>query len=140
MPLQKFFRENLAPFKPRRLLRRPYNGPIPLPERIGQPVHQRQFRSHDGQIGLSIFGKRDDCSDVTRLNGHALRFRGDAAIPGGAPDFFHERAVVQFPHQRMFASTAAQHENLHPQSLSNDSLETIDAPSGRVNLAGLDRL
>src|SRR5207248_6791547 len=94
--------------------------------------------SSDLQIGLSIFGKRDDCSEVTRLNGHALRFRGDAAIPGGAPDFFHERAVVQFPHQRMFASTPAQHENLHPQSLSNDSLETIDAPSGRVNLAGLD--
>jgi hypothetical protein len=31
--------------------------------------------------------------------------------------------LFQFPHQSVFASAAAQHENLHPPSLVQDSSE-----------------
>ena len=93
MPLQKLFRENLAPFELCRLLGGPYNGPISLAKRVRQPVYQRPFRSHDGQMGLNLFGQRDDRCDVTGVDGHALRFRRDAAIAGSAPDFFHPRAL-----------------------------------------------
>src|SRR5260370_30813128 len=73
---------------------------------------------------MNFFGKCDDCGDVTCVNGHAFSFRGDAAITGGTPNFFHARAFSQFPHQCVFASSATQHENLHAlflvHSPSND--------------------
>ena len=93
MPLQKLFRENLAAFELGRLLRRPYDGPISLAKRVRQPVDKRQFRSHDGQMGFDLSRQRDDGADVTGVDGHALRFRRDAAITGSAPDFFHPRAL-----------------------------------------------
>ena len=36
---QKLFRENFASFELRGLLRRPHDGPIPLPECISQSIH-----------------------------------------------------------------------------------------------------
>ncbi len=93
MPSEKLFRENFASFELGGLLRRANNSPIPSSKRIRQPIHQRQFRSHNGQIGMDFLGKRDDRANVSRVDGQALRFRSDTTIPGGTPDFFYARAL-----------------------------------------------
>src|SRR6267378_1260849 len=107
------FEKNLASFQLRSLLRRPHNPPISLSKRVRQSIHKREFWPNNGQVRLNFFCQRNHRSHITRINSHAFRFCSNAAVPRSAPDFFHQRALLEFPNQRVLAPASANHQNLH---------------------------
>jgi len=63
-------------------------------ECIGHAIHQRQLWSYNGQIRSMLFRERHDGMNIASVHGHARSLRRDAAVAGGAPDFFHARALL----------------------------------------------
>src|SRR5438445_8910382 len=100
--------------------------PIPLSKRIRQPIHKREFWPNHRQVRLNFFCQRHCRGHITRINGHAFRFRCDSAVARRTPDFFHQRALLESPDQRVLAPASANHQNFHSlltllTPLSNDS-------------------
>ena len=140
VPKQKFFRKNLAAFELRRLLQRAHNGPVSLRESVGDAVHKRQLRADNRQVRRVLFGQGHETGNVASIQRDALRVGGDAAVAWCAPNFFYARALLQLPNQRMLAPAAANHQNLHPKSLSQNSHSNDSRPITWCQLSGSFRL
>ena len=74
------------------MLGRSEHRQAPLAKMVHQPIHQRRFRPHDGQIDLLVACEGEERRNVVGFNGDAFGlptgqagFLRDARVAGGAP-------------------------------------------------------
>ena len=110
--LQEFLGKALAAFQLRGSLGGAERAPASAREFVHHAEHQRQFRPHDGEVGLNLVRERDHGVEALDVDRDALRLIRDAAVPGRAVDFRDPRRLPELPHQGVLASAAADDEDL----------------------------
>src|SRR5258708_29060228 len=139
---KKLLRENLAAFELRGVLRRGHDRPVTVPERIANPVYQRQFWSDDCEIGLQTPGQSDKPWHIGGVGtqGHAVPLQSPVSSRTTAR--LRARALLPLPDQCLLASPAPDDQNLPLYASSQDSFSlsdfcTIEPFPPRINLARL---
>ena len=115
--LQKFLGKALAAFQLSGGLRWPERAPASPREFVHYAEHQRQFRPHDGEVGLDLVSERDHGVEALDVDRDALRLVRDPAVARRAVDFCDPRRLPELPHQGMLASAAADDEDLHGRDI-----------------------
>ncbi len=89
------------------------DGPASATEFIDDAEHERQLGSDDGEVRMDLIGKGDDGVHALNFHGNADGVVGDASVAGCAVHLIYTRGLLELPDQSMFASAAAENQNLH---------------------------
>src|SRR5690606_5046349 len=83
-------------------------------EQVDHALHQRRFRTHDGQLHI-LLGEVGQRLDVQHVDGHvlALGLGGGAGIAGGDEDLLDARILRDLPGQGVFTTAAADDQYVH---------------------------
>ena len=84
---------------------------------VAQAVDQWRLGADDDQVDAVFGAKRDDGGVIGDIERVALGVFGDAGIAWCRVELAQQGALRQFPGQRVFASAAAEQQDIHEQSL-----------------------
>jgi hypothetical protein len=128
VPLQKALGEALAALKHGRGAGGAKDAQAALLQGIHNAQRERQFRSHNDQVGLLGLGQADHCAHVLQVHRNAARNLGDAAIARRAHHLRDPFTPSYRPGQRMFAASRTQDQDFHCISPSAPALPKLRKP------------
>jgi hypothetical protein len=103
---------------------------------ISQTKRQRRFRPHHNQINCIVLAEGDKGRNILGSNRDTFRHFGNAGIAGRAKQLGQQRRCRQGPAERMFAATAAHHQNTHRAPRQSDCTAVITPCDGARQDAG----
>ncbi len=97
-------------------------------QNIGQAGNQRCFRSDDDEVDRLFKAEGRNGGMVVDVERHEFGVIGNAGIAGSCIEFGEFRRLVEFPGERMLASTRTDQENFHV--LPSSALKTMALRGG----------
>jgi hypothetical protein len=103
---------------------------------ISQTKRQRRFRPHHDQINGMVLAEGDKAGNILGADRDTFRHFGNADIARCAKQLGQQRRCRQGPAERMFAATAAHHQNAHRTPRQSDCAAVITPCGGARQDAG----
>ena len=125
VPLHEFLGEALAGFKLRGSAGRPEDRPAAPLEFVYHSEGERQFGTHDGEVGAEGVGQLHQRVEALHVGGYALGVGRNAAIARRAIQLLDARRLPQLPNHRVFATTATEDEHFHRAILARIDLGAV---------------
>ena len=123
---QQVFAKDLASFQLGGRLGRAKNAELFGLKRVNDPFDQRQFGTYNREANLVLLGELNQPGKVGRRDVDILGIQGRAGVTWGDENPLHARALPDFPRQGVFASAAADNQDVHGfQSAEDDPNRSI---------------